>query len=111
MMLVSITALVITKRGGLNGPLLLMNKDHIESLIEQIEFGHERSIKCAHSEAKLADLKSLIEEVPKEPLAWADQVNDCKSKKALEKLALDEKGIDLDLRKKLKDLKEHALTL
>jgi len=37
-----------------------MNKDHIESLIAQIEFGHERGHKCEHSEKELKRLKGLL---------------------------------------------------
>lgn len=85
-----------------------MNKDHIKSLIAQIEFGHERGHKCEHSEAELERLKGLLND---ESYAFADLVAHCKSKSQLESLVLEQKGIDIDKRKKLKDLKVDALEM
>ena len=88
-----------------------MNKDHIESLIEQIEWGHKIGHKCDHSEKELKRLKGLLKPKDIAKLTWKEKVSKCKSRNDLEKLVLDEKKIDIDKRKKLKDLKEYALTL
>jgi hypothetical protein len=85
-----------------------MNKDHIESLIAQIEFGHERGHKCEHSEKELKRLQSMLSG---DTESFADLVNKCKSKNELESLVLEHKGIDIDKRSKLKDLKIEVLAL
>ena len=80
-----------------------MNEDQKMEAIKQLEL-----------QAKLYGLSSDGEKLLnrlKGGSTWAEKVNACKSKAKLETLVLGEKGIDIDKRKKLEDLKAEALSM
>lgn len=79
-----------------------MNEDQKMEAIKQLEL-----------QAKLYGLSSDGEKMLDKLRGgdWSSKVNACTSKAKLEALVMEEKGIDIDKRKKLSDLKEEALAL
>jgi hypothetical protein len=81
-----------------------MNKDQKNELIKQLEDQVKRFPKDKAAAEALSKMKGSGDD-------WEEQVKACKSKNELETLVKTEKQIDIDKRKKLKDLKAEALDL